>query len=171
MPPFDKTNDKDKKMSLAGQIQAAIAYGTSFADLQGVSEATLIGMYALAYDFYKKGQLDDAEHFFKFLCIYDLKNPDYLRGYAAVCQLKKDYQRAYDLYCMSYTIDDCNDYQSVYYMGQCQLGLKNAEGAKLCFSSIIDGSKDDELVKKSRVYLELLETAPTEDSSAEHQHR
>lgn len=143
-------------LSLPEQIRIASELGASVAEIQGISESTLESMYSYAYDFYKKGQLDDAELFFKFLCIYDLKNPDYLMGYGAVCQLKEEYQRAYDLYCLSFTASDSASYQPVYFMGLCQLGLKNTPTAITCFRSVAENSHDEELVKKASLYLRLL---------------
>lgn len=146
---------------LAEQMQSALSLGMSMAEIQGVSKNTLEGIYAYAYDFYEKGRLDDAELFFKFLCIYDFQNPDYLKGYAAVCHLKKQYQRAYDLYGLSFTVDPKFDYSPVYLMGQCQLCLKNIKMAKDCFESVILHSKDDELINKATTYFALLGKPPS----------
>lgn len=33
------------------------------------------GLYAHAYEFYNQGRLDEAETFFRFLCIYDFTIP------------------------------------------------------------------------------------------------
>nr|WP_284709439.1 tetratricopeptide repeat protein [Escherichia coli] len=73
-------------------------YGSNACRAAWHNPDTLEGVYAYAYNFYEKGRLDEAELFFKFLCIYDFQNYNYLKGYAAVCQLKKDYQKAFDMY-------------------------------------------------------------------------
>lgn len=145
----------------SGHVQTALSLGASVAEIHGVSKNTLEGIYAYAYDFYEKGRLDEAELFFKFLCIYDFQNADYLKGYAAVCHLKKQYQRAYDLYSLSFSVDSKFDYSPVYLMGQCQLGLKNIEMARCCFESIVLNSTDDDFKRKASTYLELLaDTTP-----------
>nr|WP_241391670.1 SycD/LcrH family type III secretion system chaperone [Yersinia frederiksenii] len=146
---------------LTEQMQSVLSLGASMAEIQGVSKNTLEGIYAYAYDFYEKGRLDDAEVFFKFLCIYDFQNPDYLKGYAAVCHLKKQYQRAYDLYGLSFFVDPKFDYSPAYLMGQCQLCLKNIDMAKSCFESVILHSKDNDLLSKASTYLELLSKVPS----------
>lgn len=73
--------------------------------------------------FMKKEDLTKLNSF-KFLCIYDFQNYNYLKGYAAVCQLKKDYQKAFDMYHICLMLSPDNDFSLVYYMGQCQMGLK-----------------------------------------------
>ncbi|MFV8808507.1 tetratricopeptide repeat protein, partial [Yersinia enterocolitica] len=128
MSALDVTTENTNEIT--EQMQSALSLGASMAEIQGVSQNTLEGIYAYAYDFYQKGRLDDAELFFKFLCIYDFHNPDYLKGYGAACHLKKQYQRAYDLYYLSFTVDHKFDYSPVYLMGQCQLCLKNVDMAK-----------------------------------------
>ncbi|MBI1572322.1 tetratricopeptide repeat protein, partial [Escherichia coli] len=67
----------------------------TLAELHGITPDTLEGVYAYAYNFYEKGRLDEAELFFKFICIYDFHNYNYLKGYAAVCLWTKDYQQAF----------------------------------------------------------------------------
>lgn len=141
------------------KVGLAASLGASLGEISGMSKSTLEGIYAYAYDFYEKGRLDDAEVFFKFLCIYDFENADYVRGYAAVSQLKKEYQRAYDLYWVSFNFDKSNDYTVVLFMGQCQLCLKNREGARECFQIIINNSDDVALKEKANAYLALLDNA------------
>ncbi|EHG5995784.1 TPA: tetratricopeptide repeat protein [Escherichia fergusonii] len=139
------------------KLELAASLGMSLGEIHGISKSTLDGIYAYAYDFYDKGRLDDAEVFFKFLCIYDFENADYIRGYAAVNQLKKEYQRAYDLYWISFNFDKSNDYTVVLFMGQCQLCLKNKEGARECFRLIMNDSNDEALKVKANAYLDLLD--------------
>lgn len=152
------------RKELDEKLELAASLGVSLGEMHGMSKKTLEGIYAYAYDFYEKGRLDDAEIFFKFLCIYDFENPDYVRGYAAVNQLKKEYQRAYDLYWISFNFDKSNDYTVVLFMGQCQLCLKNKEGARECFQIIINNSNDNELKDKASAYLDFIDNA---ESSAE----
>ncbi|MFP2429041.1 tetratricopeptide repeat protein [Enterobacter ludwigii] len=148
---MQQRSEVEKKLELAASL------GVSLGEMHGISKSTLEGIYAYAYDFYDKGRLDDAEVFFKFLCIYDFENADYIRGYAAVNQLKKEYQRAYDLYWISFNFDKSNDYTVVLFMGQCQLCLKNKEGARECFQLIMNNSDDETLKEKANAYLALLD--------------
>src|SRR5579859_6956976 len=95
-------NTKMKDMAVA--VLEAVQGGATLKDLQGVSQELMDGIYAFAYRFYQQGRLDDAEVFFRFLCIYDFYNAEYALGLAAVCQMKKQYEKAIDLYALAYAL-------------------------------------------------------------------
>ncbi len=78
--------DLEENKEIASKFERALGMGATLAELHGITPDTLEGVYAYAYNFYEKGRLDEAELFFKFLCIYDFQNYNYLKGYAAVCQ-------------------------------------------------------------------------------------
>lgn len=149
------TLDLDNDAEL-NKIKNSLSAGVSLAEMQGLSKDTLDGLYAYAYDFYNKGRLDDAELFFKFLCIYDFQNPDYLKGYGAVCQLKKNYQHACDLYAISFSAGKGSDYSAIYLMGQCLLCLKDLKSSKECFNVVLLNCEDIVLFEKAAKYVELL---------------
>ncbi|EHK6580705.1 tetratricopeptide repeat protein [Escherichia albertii] len=142
-------------------LAKALGMGASLAELHGVTPDTLEGIYAYAYayayDFYEKGRLDEAELFFKFLCIYDFQNYNYLKGYAAVCQLKKQYQKAYDIYNVCLILCPNDDFSTVYYMGQCQMGLNNIAIAIECFKSVVEYSSNEKIKGMASTWLELLD--------------
>lgn len=142
----------------------AINNGASFADIQGISKDTMNDIYACAYSMYNKGQLDEAETFFRFLCIYDFRNVDYIIGLAAVNQLKKNYQKASELYGIAFALGDA-DYRPIFYTGQCQLYLRNIDLARQCFELVCEESKDQELTAKSQTYLNCLDTSASEQAS------
>ncbi|SUX55963.1 tetratricopeptide repeat protein [Chromobacterium vaccinii] len=81
-------NDIEDQKKYAEMVWEAVREGATLKDLNGIPQDMMDGLYAHAYDFYQKGKLDDAETFFRFLCIYDFYNPDYIIGLAAVYQLK-----------------------------------------------------------------------------------
>ncbi|MGL4907467.1 MAG: type III secretion system translocator chaperone SicA, partial [Plesiomonas sp.] len=108
MSPQDNVNEEQ----VAEMIWAAVNEGATLKDVHGIPEEMMEGLYAHAYDFYNKGRLDEAETFFRFLCIYDFYNPDYIMGLAAVYQLKKQYQKAADLYAVAFALGK-NDYRPV----------------------------------------------------------
>lgn len=170
MTMIDENTVSEKE--LAGQSRNEMLTTPFMAGMQDLSQDTLDGLYAYAYDFYDKGRLDDAELFFKFLCIYDFYNADYLKGYGAVCQLKKQYQRACDLYGLAFSVNKDNDYSPIYLMGQCLLCLKKMESAQECFELVVQNSKDDELIEKAIKYIELLaelmDSLPVEGFTDEH---
>ncbi|AKM32788.1 CesD/SycD/LcrH family type III secretion system chaperone [Pandoraea faecigallinarum] len=146
-------------------IWNAVIAGASLKDIHGIPSETMDGLYAHAYEFYTNGQLTQAEAFFRFLCIYDFYNPEYIVGLAAVYQLKEEYQKAVDLYAMAFAVGK-NDYRPVFYAGQCQMMMRNLSLARECFALVCESSCDADLRTKARAYLDAIgaETG-TEDSA------
>lgn len=120
-----------------------------------IPEDLLKGLYAHAYDFYNKGKLNDAEKFFRFLAVYDFTNPDYIIGLAAVYQLKKEYQKACDLYAVAFALEK-SDLRPVFFTGQCELSMGRAEKARKCFELVNEQSNNDSLKNKAQTYLNIL---------------
>lgn len=152
---------------IAEKVWEAVSAGATLKDIHGIPQDMMEGLYAHAYDFYHKGRLDEAEAFFRFLSIYDFYNPDYIMGLAAVCQLKKQFQKAIDLYAVSFALSK-SDYRPVFFTGQCQLLMRKAGKARQCFELVCENSSDESLLAKSQAYLDSLQKAETEPS---HQHK
>ena len=89
-------------------IEDLFESGATRKQLYGIPDSLMNGFYACAYEYYQKGEIEKAEHFFKFLMMYDFYNPDYAFGLAAVYQLKQDYKHALDIYAIAYALDDDN---------------------------------------------------------------
>lgn len=148
---------------IAGLIWEAVSAGATLKDVHGIPQDMMEGLYAHAYDFYNKGKLDEAEVFFRFLSIYDFYNPDYIMGLAAVCQLKKQFQKASDLYAVAFALSK-NDYRPLFFTGQCQLFMRKIAKARQCFELVCEQSSDELLVAKSQAYLNSLQKAEAEPS-------
>lgn len=108
----------------ANQLKHALSKGENLALLHDLTPDILDRIYAYAFDYHEKGNITDAEIYYKFLCIYAFENHEYLKDFASVCQPKKKYQQAYDLYKLSYNYFPYDDYSVIYRMGQCQIGAK-----------------------------------------------
>lgn len=121
----------------ANQLKHALSKGENLALLHGLTPDILDRIYAYAFDYHEKGNITDAEIYYKFLCIYAFENHEYLKDFASVCQPKKKYQQAYDLYKLSYNYSPYDDYSVIYRMGQCQIGAKNIDNAMQCFYHIM----------------------------------
>lgn len=148
---------------IAEMAWEAVSAGATLKDIHGIPQDMMEGLYAHAYDFYNKGRLDEAETFFRFLAIYDFYNPDYIMGLAAVCQLKKQFQKACDLYAVAFALSK-NDYRPVFFTGQCQLLMRKAAKAKQCFELVCEQSSDELLIAKAQTYLESLQKVEAESS-------
>ncbi|WP_425495219.1 type III secretion system translocator chaperone SicA [Pandoraea horticolens] len=152
-------------------VFAAIEKGATLKDLHGVSQDLMDGVYAFAHKFYQQGRLDDAETFFRFLCIYDFYNAEYAMGMGAVCQLKEEYARAIDLYALAYSLSK-DDHRPMFHTGQCQLMMGRAALARRCFEIVRDSSDVDYLKQMASSYLDGLDrvgvrNAPPSETESE----
>lgn len=160
----DEANVEKYVQEYTELVMEALEEGATLKDIEGISDEIMEGIYTYAYDFYSQGKLDEAETFFRFLCLYDFYNPDYIMGLAAVKQLQKEYVSAIDLYALAYIYAN-EDYLPVFYAGQCNLALNEQEKAICCFQLIIEKSKESELVKKATGYLASLQKLSDNDKS------
>lgn len=129
--------------------------GATLKEVHGISDDAMENIYAHAYQYYQNGKLHEAERFFKFLCMYDLKNPDYFIGLGAVYQLKKNYLKACDIYSLAYVLAE-NNFLPVFFSGQCQLLMGNIAKALQCFDIIIRRCQEPGLVKKATAYSQTI---------------
>lgn len=140
---------------IAERVAAAVLEGATLKDLRGISTEQMDDLYGYAYGFYQQGRLDDAEKFFHFLCIYDFYNAHYWMGLAAVHQLKRNYQKAIDLFAVAFA-QNTNDYLPMFHSGQCQLALGKAGKAKACFDTVSKNTASDDVRRQAEAYLTAL---------------
>lgn len=129
--------------------------GVSKKQIHAIPENLMEGFYTCAYDYYTQGKLDLAEQFFKFLFMYDLHNADYAFGLGSVYQLKKQYQRALDIYAVAFALGK-TDYRAMFEAGQCNMQLRYIGRAKKCFEIVVEHEQDMQLVEKAKLYLETI---------------
>jgi type III secretion system low calcium response chaperone LcrH/SycD len=147
-------------------VVEGIQEGATFKDMYGVSGDTMEAIYGQAYSLYMGGQLDEAETFFRFLCIYDFHNVDYALGLGAVLQLKKRYEKALDVYAMAYTIGD-NDERALFYAGQCNFLLRRRGNARRCFELYVKRGTNGHFVQKAEGYLKAIKGVTPEDGESQ----
>jgi type III secretion system low calcium response chaperone LcrH/SycD len=145
----------DSEMQKMELLVEAVNNGITLKDVHGISSEMMDGLYAYAYDFYGKGRLDEAETFFRFLCLYDFYNIDYIMGLAAVCQMKKQYEKAISLYAVAFGLSK-NDYRPMFFTGQCHLAERKAGKARQCFELVVSHGSDEGYRNKAAVYLKVL---------------
>jgi type III secretion system low calcium response chaperone LcrH/SycD len=149
------TNDDATLEALLESVQ----HGATIKDLKGIDDGLMEGVYAYAHRFYTNGQLDEAETFFRFLCLYDFYNGEYALGLAAVHQMKGNYQKAIDIYALAFTFLRA-DYRPILHAGQCQLSLGKPELARDAFEVVVQSSKDAGLVARATAYLQAMSQVP-----------
>lgn len=148
-------NDNVNVDQFSDLLWNAVNSGATLKDVHDLPDDMMEGLYAHAFDFYQKGQLDEAATFFRFLCIYDFYNPDYYMGLGAVYQLQKQYQKAADIYSVAFALAK-NDYRPVFFSGQCQLLMNKANKAKQCFELVMEHCRDEAIRARAHVYLSTL---------------
>lgn len=147
---FDTSNEHLMEM-----MWKVISEGGTLQELYEIPKDVMDSLYAHAYNFYNNGNLENAAVFFRFLCVYDFYNPDYIMGYAAVCQRQNDFQKACDLYAVAFALLK-NDYRPVLFTGQCKLMMHKSLKARQCFELVLQQSSDESLKAKARAYLKVL---------------
>lgn len=150
--PHDGDADSAEQTRL---IIEGLQNGATLKDFKGISDDMLEGVYAMAYDFFRNGRLDDAEHFFRFLALYDFYNADYAMGLAAVLQMKKEYDKAVSHYALAQMLDTRTD-RPMFHMAQCHLALGKLDLARECFEGVAERAGDSELGNRARAYLQAL---------------
>ncbi|HTJ92628.1 MAG TPA: SycD/LcrH family type III secretion system chaperone [Pararobbsia sp.] len=131
-------------------------------DSPAIPARVINGIHAYAYDFYQQGRLDDAEAFFRFLCLYDFYNSDYAMGLAAVFQLQGRHRQAIDLYGVAMRLG-FSDPSPVFHAGQCFLKLGEVEDARECFAYVTTETLDASLKERAGVYLASLGGPPSRE--------
>lgn len=157
----ESTHEEEQEFS--DLLLECLQSGATLKDLRGVSDDLLESVYTHAYRFYEGGQLEQAESFFKFLCLYDFYNGEYAMGLAAVYQMQKQYQRAIDMYALAFALTK-DDYRPMFHVGQCQMALRNVSTAKECFTLVIGHCKDEALTQRARHYIEAINLAQAKES-------
>jgi len=151
----DDVAHDDKMAQLVSMLMEYIQEGVTLREIEDISDETMEEVYAHAYHFYQQGKLDEAEELFKSLCMFDLSNSDYYTGLGAVHQLKKNYQKACDLYSVAYVLGK-EDYRPVFYSGQCNLLMGFIGKSLQCFELVIQKCTDEKIKNKAKIYLETI---------------
>jgi len=131
--------------------------GATIKDLKGITNEMLEGVYALAHRFYQNGQLDEAETFFRFLCLYDFYNAEYALGLGAVLQLKREYDKAISMYAVAQALD-LGDDRAMFHVGQCHLAMGKRRKARDCFKGVAERAAGSALGLRAEAYLQALDT-------------
>lgn len=136
-------------------ILEGLREGATLSDLKGVSRDTLEGVYAVAHRYYQNGQLEEAEAFFRFLCLYDFYNADYALGMGAVLHLKREYEKAIGMYAVAQVLDVTDD-RAMFHVGQCHLALGRLRKARECFEAVVGRAGGSELGSRAEAYLKAV---------------
>ena len=110
-------------------IIQAVHNGVKIGDICNVSQETIEGLYALAYNLYTTQSYKDAETVFQALCLYDHKDIRFWMGLAGCRQAREDFQGAIDAYGMAGFASVLGDPTPFLYAARCHLQLGDKENA------------------------------------------
>lgn len=136
--------------------------GLPIKDRAGITDEEILQLHATACYFFEKGKLNEAELFFRQLCVIDASKIDYVLGLGAVLQRKKLYAKAVDVYALAH-IAQTNDSRPMFYAGQCHFFDRKYVKAKICFEEVIKNNYSAELSKMAGLFLEAIEKGKSND--------
>ncbi len=147
LPPDTGNTSEITRLILEG-----LQSGATIAELKGIDGNMLEGVYAMAHRYYNNGQLDEAEAFFRFLCLYDFYNADYALGMGAVLHLKREYEKAIGMYAVAQALNVQDD-RPMFHVGQCHLALGRRRKAQECFQAVAERAVGTDLGTRAAAYI------------------
>lgn len=136
--------------------------GKTIKEQANISDDDVLNLHAIACAFFDKGKLNEAEQFFKHLCIIDSTNLDYILGLGAVFQRKKLYNLAVDVYAAGHMVQK-NDSRPMFYAGQCHFFDRKYSKAKYCFNVVVEDNHSAELTKMANLFIEAIDQGKKDD--------
>lgn len=111
-------------------------------DVQGIDDDELESVYALAYNHFRAGKLDEAEKLLAFVCMFEHRSSKYWLGLGAVRFGQGNHEGALSAYAAS-AMADPDDPRPPLRAADCQLALGNRDEAKAALEMAIENSGDD----------------------------
>ena len=117
-----------------------------------IADEDILNLHSVACVFFEKGKLNESEQFFRYLCLLDSTNLDYILGLGAVLQRKKLYSDAVDIYALGHMLQT-NDARPMFYAGQCHFFDRKYDKAKFCFDVVIEDNHSTELTQMATLFI------------------
>lgn len=109
---------------------------TTVAEIKGVSQADLEGIYKIAHTYYMTGKMEEAENLFYMLCVISHTTPKYWEALGAVRQVRKEYDEAVKAYAAA-ALYDMNRPKPHYYSAECNLAIGDLDAAESGIVSLL----------------------------------
>lgn len=103
----------------------------------GITKDFLEFVYAHAGNIFNSGKYDEAIQLYKLLQVYDGQDPRYSMALAACYHRKKEYQKAIDMYMVTYLIDK-ESFAPFYHMSDCFIQLNQPAAASVVLYKVLD---------------------------------
>jgi len=137
--------------------------GNTLAEIQGISPNNLNVVYSAAFANYNNGNYSNARTLFHFLCMFDQMDIKNWIGFAATCQMQKDYKVATTAYTIASMLDMSN-LTCAFHISECKLamGLREEAIDGFTFISEIQSTSPNDLALQAKAAAMLELIAPQE---------
>ncbi|MGL1470669.1 SycD/LcrH family type III secretion system chaperone VcrH [Vibrio parahaemolyticus] len=129
-----KTNATDPSQMQAEELLSFLEEGGTLKMLHDVSADTIEHIYAVGYNFFQSGKIEQAAKVFQLLSILDHYQARFFIGLGAARQELGEYLQAIDAYSYAALVD-INDPRPPFYSAECHLKLEQLTEAESGFYS------------------------------------
>ncbi|EHH1240834.1 SycD/LcrH family type III secretion system chaperone VcrH [Vibrio parahaemolyticus] len=129
-----KTNATDPSQMQAEELLSFLEEGGTLKMLHDVSEDTIEHIYAVGYNFFQSGKIEQAAKVFQLLSMLDHYQARFFIGLGAARQELGEYLQAIDAYSYAALVD-INDPRPPFHSAECHLKLEQLTEAESGFYS------------------------------------
>ncbi|MCR5814025.1 MAG: SycD/LcrH family type III secretion system chaperone [Desulfovibrio sp.] len=145
------------------EVRNALLSGAALYEILGIKRASIDARYALAYQLYQAGKMQEAESIFRWLCSYANTDVPHWMGLGACRQAQGNFDGAMEAYQMAALYGSLEDPAPFYYSGICLLKQQRKDDAKVALQTVLtlgDASKPEHkvIMDKAQTMLSGLET-------------
>jgi len=141
-------------------FQALLEGKETMAEMAGFSETEVEEIYALGYDAWQQGKLDEAAEMFSFAALLQPLDPRFTFAFGCAIQQRGDHLQALALFMQAVQIKPTNPFIS-FHMAECLLALQERDAAadalqtviKLCYAQVNDDPRYQPLREQAEVML------------------
>ena len=129
-------------------------------DAHGIEDKEMEAVYAVGYNLYKAGKLDDALKVFRFLVFFDHLEKKYWMGLGATQHLQGKYEDAINAYSYAALLD-MEDPRAALHAAECHLAMGNKVEAESALNAVLEfapsSSGTDKYRERAEAFLSLME--------------
>lgn len=115
---------------------------TTVRELKGITDAEMEAVYSLGFNFYRTGNIENAEKVFKFLVLFDHFCAKYWTALGAVLQVRKRYEGAITAYAYASFLD-IHDPKPQYLAAECYLARGERDNAASALAALDEFAPTD----------------------------
>ena len=130
------------KATIEKAVRDMMGSMTTIREIKGISDAEMESLYSLGYNFYRTGNLENAERVFQFLVLFDHFNPRDWIAMGALCPLKKCYMEAITASAYA-SVLDIKDPKPQFHAAECYLAAGDKTNALSAIAALEEFSPKD----------------------------